>query len=376
MNGKMKESGSAGVTLRQVGVAYDHHTVVSDIDLEVLPGEFFTFLGPSGSGKSTLLRAIAGFGPPPRGRIRIGNRDITNLHPWRRDVGMVFQNYALWPHMTVRKNVAFGLQERRRPAAEIRSRVDAALDLVGLSEFAQRRPGQLSGGQQQRVALARTVVIEPRVLLLDEPLSNLDANLRIRMRQEIRGLQQRLGITTIYVTHDQEEANTVSDRIAVLRDGKLQQVGSPMSLYDHPENSFVAQFLGAANLLAGEIRHSGVRGVFRSESGLNIPLQEAAPRGGAVVLLRPHNLRIAARDTTLADHEIEWNGAIRNREFLGHLVRYQIDTGGQDLLVDEEHAVDEPMYALGTRVRLAVDGTQIRLLGRGPGNEPPRTAIS
>jgi iron(III) transport system ATP-binding protein len=229
-----------GVSIEDLSVSFGNTHVLKGTNLSIEPGEFFAFLGPSGSGKSTLLRAIAGFGPPPTGRILIGDEDVAMLPPWSRNVGMVFQSYALWPHMTVRKNVAFGLEERRLPASEIGPRVDAALDMVGLRDLADRRPSQLSGGQQQRIALARTIVVEPRVLLLDEPLSNLDANLRIQMRQELRELQRKLELTTIFVTHDQEEANTTSDRMAVLNDGVIQQIGAPMELYDHPANRFVA----------------------------------------------------------------------------------------------------------------------------------------
>jgi ABC-type nitrate/sulfonate/bicarbonate transport system ATPase subunit len=202
---------AVGVSIENISLSFGATRVLEGVDLVIEPSEFFTFLGPSGSGKSTLLRLIAGFGPTPSGgRVLIGGQDVTRLPPWRRNVGLVFQNYALWPHMTVRKNVAFGLEERKIPAREIRERVDSALELVELLHLAERRPSQLSGGQQQRVALARTVVVEPQVLLLDEPLSNLDANLRIQMRREIHDLQRKLELTTIFVTHDQEEANTIS----------------------------------------------------------------------------------------------------------------------------------------------------------------------
>ncbi|MFD2441834.1 ABC transporter ATP-binding protein [Paracoccus kondratievae] len=209
----------AGIRIEDLHLSFGDTKVLEGIDMVIEPGEFFAFLGPSGSGKSTLLRAIAGFGPTPRGRILIGDRDIANLPPWRRNVGMVFQSYALWPHMSVRRNVAFGLEERRLPAREIGPKVERALEIVGLLHLADRMPAQLSGGQQQRVALARTIAIEPQVLLLDEPLSNLDAALRVQMRRELLALQRKLGLTTIFVTHDQEEANTTSDRMAVLDKG-------------------------------------------------------------------------------------------------------------------------------------------------------------
>jgi iron(III) transport system ATP-binding protein len=264
---------TAGIRIENLHVSFGPTKVLEGIDMEILPGEFFAFLGPSGSGKSTLLRAIAGFGPRPKGRILIGERDIADLPPWKRDVGMVFQSYALWPHMTVRANVAFGLQERRIPRREIGSKVRAALDLVGLADMADRMPSQLSGGQQQRVALARTVAIEPQVLLLDEPLSNLDASLRVQMRRELLALQRQLKLTTVFVTHDQEEANTTSDRMAVLDGGVIQQIGTPQDLYDHPANVFVAGFLGTANILKGRLAD----GNFLTASGHLLPISKPVP---------------------------------------------------------------------------------------------------
>lgn len=222
------------IDIENLSLSFGKTEVLKGVNLAIRPGEFFAFLGPSGSGKSTLLRAIAGFGPNPKGQIKLDGQDIVGSVPWQRNVGMVFQSYALWPHMTVAKNVAFGLEERKVPSSEIGPKVRAALELVGMADYAERFPSQLSGGQQQRVALARTIVVEPRVLLLDEPLSNLDANLRVQMRQDLLKLQRRLGITTIFVTHDQEEANTICDRIAVMADGVVQQIGRPDEVYDNP----------------------------------------------------------------------------------------------------------------------------------------------
>ena len=247
MNSSLREATDAsavGVKLEGINLSFGKTHVLKGIDLQIEPGEFFAFLGPSGCGKTTLLRLIAGFESAQEGRVIIGDQEVSHLPPWRRNLGMVFQSYALWPHMTVRKNVAFGLEERHVPRNEIKERVDMALDLVGLLDLAKRRPSQLSGGQQQRVALARTIVIEPQVLLLDEPLSNLDAKLRVQMRRELRQLQRKLSLTTIFVTHDQEEANTTADRIAVINDGIVQQIGTPMELYDRPANLFVANFFG------------------------------------------------------------------------------------------------------------------------------------
>ncbi len=357
----MSDNQPVNVRLRNLGLAFGEHQVLRDISLDIEPGEFFAFLGPSGSGKSTLLRLIAGFGPTPSGQVLIGEEDVAQLPPWKRNVGMVFQNYALWPHLTVRRNVAFGLEERRLPTSEIAERVEAALELVGLRDYAERRPSQLSGGQQQRVALARTIVIEPRVLLLDEPLSNLDANLRVHMRREIRELQRRLGITTIFVTHDQEEANTIADRMAVLNDGILQQVGTPMSLYDTPSNSFVASFLGTANLLDGHCEQQAETSLFRADCGLCIPLpSDREPGQAARALFRPHHLAIT--DGGLPDGAVGFEGRVRHHEFLGNLIRYTVDCGGQDILVDEGHQAGRGLYDLGEKVTLVLDQRQVRLL--------------
>ncbi len=242
------------VELQQVVKRFKDVVAVERLNLTVREGEFFTLLGPSGCGKTTILRMIAGFYHPSEGRILFDGNDVTDLPPHRRDTGMVFQNYALFPHMTVMENVAFGLQVRKRPKDEIKRRVEEALAQVRLAGYGERRISQLSGGQQQRVALARALVIRPRILLLDEPLSNLDARLRDEMRAEIIRLQHSLGITTVYVTHDQTEALSMSDRIAVFNQGVCQQVGTPMEVYNTPNNSFVASFVGETNLLPCTIR--------------------------------------------------------------------------------------------------------------------------
>ena len=360
----MTSENAAGVVIEQLSLAYDTTDVLKDIDLRIEPGELFTFLGPSGSGKSTLLRAVAGFGPTPRGRILIGEDDVTRLPPWRRNVGMVFQSYALWPHMTVRKNVAFGLEESKTPAAEIPKRVDAALDMVGLLELGERRPSQLSGGQQQRVALARTIVVEPRVLLLDEPLSNLDANLRIQMRREILDLQRALKLTTIFVTHDQEEANTISDRIAVLDDGILQQVGLPIELYDEPVNRFVADFLGTANLIDGQVETTAEGARFVSASGITLPLpgEAHAPGEYRTAMFRPQDMSIAAPEEAVAG--LAFTGRVGHREFLGNLLRYSVAVGDDTLLVDETHHADGRAFAVGDDVLVGLGVEQVRILKR------------
>ena len=338
-----------GIEIEDLYLSFGNTEVLSGVNLSIEPGEFFAFLGPSGSGKSTLLRAIAGFGPQPKGRIRIGGKDILDQPPWKRNVGMVFQSYALWPHMSVRENVAFGLRERRMRAAEITPKVDAALDLVGLRDLAGRMPNQLSGGQQQRIALARTIVVEPQVLLLDEPLSNLDAGLRVQMRRELLGLQRKLGLTTVFVTHDQEEANTTSDRMAVLDGGVIQQIGTPQVLYDRPVNLFVANFLGTANILEGTVEKDGQAARFVTRTGEVLALEQGEATSGSIVL-RPQNITIVAQPG-----EDTIPGTIQHREFLGSQVRYFIGAMGTELVVDQSHRVGETLHEVGDGIALKVN---------------------
>lgn len=339
-----------GIRIEDLHLSFGETKVLEGIDMVIEPGEFFAFLGPSGSGKSTLLRAIAGFGPIPRGRILIGDQDVANLPPWKRNVGMVFQSYALWPHMSVRKNVAFGLEERRVPKKEIGPKVDAALEIVGLLHLAERMPAQLSGGQQQRVALARTIAIEPQVLLLDEPLSNLDAALRVQMRRELLALQRKLGLTTIFVTHDQEEANTTSDRMAVLDKGIIQQIGTPQELYDRPVNAFVAGFLGTANILTGSVKN----GRFSTAGGQQLPVSELVVNASRIVL-RPQNISL-----TIADGDIP--GKVAHREFLGSQIRYLVETPDGQIIVDTLHSTGAPPHDIGAPVFLTIDSHSAPLL--------------
>ena len=340
---------TSGVAIEHVSFGYGATAVLDDVSLDVAKGEFFAFLGPSGSGKTTLLRLVAGFGAPAQGRILIGERDVTGLPPWSRNVGMVFQSYALWPHMTVARNVAFGLERRKLSRAEVNRKLDAALDLVGLTAFADRRPSQLSGGQQQRVALARTIVIEPEVLLLDEPLSNLDAKLRVEMRSELKALQRKLGLTAIYVTHDQEEANAIADRIAVLDSGRIQQIGAPTALYDHPANRFVATFLGTANLIEGRIDGGNFSGGGLVLGGVG------GPDGPACISIRPQDIALAAPGLGAA-------AIVEDFEFLGGVVRYRLRMGDRRIVVDTPHRRDAATHAVGSAVGLVVDPRQIAVL--------------
>jgi iron(III) transport system ATP-binding protein len=340
-----------GVTIEGVSFGYGATPVLADISLAVARGELFAFLGPSGSGKTTLLRLIAGFGTPSSGRVLIGERDVTSLPPWSRNVGMVFQSYALWPHMTVAKNVAFGLERRRLARAEIDRKVAEALALVGLTAFADRRPAQLSGGQQQRVALARTLVIEPEVLLLDEPLSNLDAKLRVEMRAELRRLQRKLGITAIYVTHDQEEANAIADRIAVLNEGRIQQIGTPVELYDCPANRFVATFLGTVNLIDGQLETGGR---FVTADGFSLAGIDG-PAGAAQVSIRPQAIAIGPADGGIP-------ATITEHEFLGAVSRYRMRMGRHEIVADVSHQRGVQAHAPGATVGLTIDPRQVAVL--------------
>ncbi|WP_353234352.1 ABC transporter ATP-binding protein [Diaphorobacter ruginosibacter] len=351
---------------RHVSLSYGNNEVLRDVNLKIEPGEFFALLGPSGSGKSTLLRLIAGFNRHQRGELLVDGQDITNVPPHARNIGMVFQNYALWPHMTVFDNVAFGLVERRETRDAIRRKVGEVLELVGLSQFAQRRPGQLSGGQQQRVALARTVVIEPKLLLLDEPLSNLDKNLRVQMREELKNLQHKLGLTTVFVTHDQEEAMTTADRMAVLDKGVLQQVGSAAGLYDYPLNRFVASFVGTANVLEGEVMRVTGESLSFHVPGIGdllLPTPSEVPAiGRAAVSFRPHQVQITVRDEMGDASRVWMDGRVESAEFLGEFSRYRVRVGDVAVVADQAHYAGIDLLPTGTVVRLGIEPTQLRYL--------------
>ena len=291
--------------------------VVAGIDLEIAAGEFYSLLGPSGCGKTTTLRMVAGFEQPDAGAIRLGGADITRLPPERRDMGMVFQSYALFPHRTVAENVAFGLRMRGVAKAEITARVRAALDMVRLTAMEDRRPAQLSGGQQQRVALARAIVINPAVLLCDEPLGALDKKLRKQMQFELKSLHRRLGLSLIYVTHDQEEALTMSDRIGVMRAGQIVQSGSPGDIYDRPADRFVADFIGDTNILDGTAAGT----VLTLHGGWRAPLPVAA-EGPASIALRPERVRLVPAGAGLVD------AAVDEANFLGDAVLLKLALPG------------------------------------------------
>ncbi|SDJ31659.1 ABC transporter ATP-binding protein [Aliiruegeria lutimaris] len=300
---------------------FDDVVALKPLDLDIAPGTLVTLLGPSGCGKTTTLRLVAGLESPTSGRIFIGDEDVTHLSATYRKVSMVFQSYALFPHMTVAENVGYGLTVKRVSKSELRPRVEEGLAMVGLEGFGDRLPSELSGGQQQRVAVARAIVLEPEVLLLDEPLSNLDAKLRRHVREEIREIQQRLNLTAIYVTHDQEEAMAVSDRIIVMKNAEIAQEGAPADLYERPNSAFIADFIGDANLLPVEVARSGetVDIVF---DGRRLTLPTAfSTTGQANLVLRPHQLRLsheASADSLPAE--------VSYAAYLGNQVQYTLDT--------------------------------------------------
>ena len=303
---------------------------VSRVSLSIREGEMFTLLGPSGCGKTTLLRLLAGFYTADEGEIRFGDRVVNDVPPHERGIGMVFQNYALWPHMTVSENVSYGLKLRKVSSSDMAARVQGVLAKVGLTGLGDRYPGQLSGGQQQRVALARALVLNPQMLLLDEPLSNLDAKIRVQVRAEIRKLQKELGITAVYVTHDQEEALAMSDRIAVFNLGRVCQVGPPKALYERPANRFVADFIGINNLVEGTVRSvEGADRTLQAETAFGVlsAIHDATLRVGdrCVICMRPENLLL---DGLPGGERNRFEGRIAFSAYLGNTLRYDVDLGG------------------------------------------------
>ncbi len=339
---------SNAVIIKEAVKKYGDFVALKGVSLDIKEGEFFTLLGPSGCGKTTLLRMIAGFNSIEGGEFYFGDKLINAVPAHKRDIGMVFQNYAIFPHLTVEENVAYGLKARKVPSAEIAPRVKEALELVQIAHLAKRKPSELSGGQQQRVALARAFVIEPSVLLMDEPLSNLDAKLRVQMRTVIKKLQRKLGITTIYVTHDQEEALAISDRIAVMKDGVIMQCGTPQDIYAKPQNPFVAGFIGTSNFLdctvsaGGEVTVEGLQ--------IKVPVQKDYT-GAAKLSARPEQLFFA--DSGLP-------GEVLFSTFLGDFVEYEVRLAdGQDLIVNEYTKDTNAVHEAGEKVFLNFDPTRI-----------------
>jgi putative spermidine/putrescine transport system ATP-binding protein len=348
----------SAVSLQSISKSYGGHRAVSDFTLEIAQGEFLVLLGPSGCGKTTTLRMIAGFVEPTAGRILFGNRDVTELPAYKRNTGLVFQGYALFPHLTVFENVAFGLRMRKLDGSMVERRTRDALRLVRLEDLAERMPRQLSGGQQQRVALARALVIEPEILLLDEPLSNLDAKLREEVRVEIRQLQRRLGLTTVMVTHDQEEALSVADRLVVMSDGEIQQIGTQRELYNAPANRFVASFIGRTNFFAGAM--AGPQR-FRTESGLEISVTtSAAPE--RLLAIRPERVRLGKFNGSAAN---SFAGTIEFVSYLGANTEYVVRLASGDAVMVEVHndrAGSAEPFTVGSQTTVAWEPDACQLI--------------
>jgi putative spermidine/putrescine transport system ATP-binding protein len=327
---------------------------VAGVDLDIAEGEFFSMLGPSGSGKTTCLRMIAGFEAPSAGRIFLSGRDVTDVPPFDRDVNTVFQDYALFPHMSVEENVGYGLMVRKVTKEERAARVREALDMVRLSGYGERRPAQLSGGQRQRVALARALVMHPRVLLLDEPLGALDLKLRQAMQVELKDIQQRVGITFLYVTHDQEEALTMSDRLAVFNHGRIEQIGAPAAVYESPRTAFVAGFVGVSNVLSGEAARAFV--------GTPDP-----------VMIRPEKIRLAADPFPASAERWTASGTVTKAVYLGAATRFVValDAGGEIAVVQQNLEASAGMSETpGGRVHLAVEREAVHPVGQEGSSDP------
>jgi len=364
-------SNDSYLRIRRLTKKFGEFTALADISLDVLEGEFVCFLGPSGCGKTTLLRAIAGLDIQTAGTVEQGGADISALPPSERDFGIVFQSYALFPNMTVARNVAYGLESQRRSRADVRERVRELLDLVGLPDQGDKYPAQLSGGQQQRIALARAIAMSPGLLLLDEPLSALDAKVRARLRYEVKSLQRRLGITTIMVTHDQEEALTMADRIVVMNHGVIEQVGAPTEIYREPASVFVADFIGTMNFLPAEITgDAGTGGGGIRAGGLALACDTSGhPEGERVTAaIRPED--IVLLDSGSAGHASRDGGfdaTVEYVEFLGSFARVELDCAGERLLMDLSIARAQQFGVTeGSTVRAAVPREAVRIYAGAP----------
>ena len=342
------------IHLKKLTKAYGSHTAVAGIDLKIAEGEFFSLLGPSGCGKSTTLRMIAGFVAPTSGDILIGSDNITPLPPEKRDIGIVFQNYAIFPHMSVADNIAFGLKLRKRPRDEIRTRVTDALRQVGLAGYEERYQRQLSGGEQQRVALARVLVTEPRILLLDEPLSALDKSLREEMKYWIKDLQKRLGITTVYVTHDQDEALTMSDRIGVMQKARIEQVGTPEEIYERPRTLFVTTFIGHSNVIDVTVDDGKGEGMTVLLEGQPVPTrgpENLSSGQAAKLVIRPENIVINP-DASVA---VRFPATVLGESYQGALVRYRLSVGGQEIIAERQNRAGNERFPPGASVTVGWD---------------------
>jgi len=347
----------SGISIRNVTKRFGDLVAANDIKLEIEKGEFFTLLGPSGCGKTTLLRCIAGFLDPEQGQIYFGDRRVDGIPTHKRGVGMVFQNYAVFPHLSVQDNVKYGLKARNVAAKQQEERARQALALVQLEGLEDRLPNQLSGGQLQRVAIARALVIEPEVFLMDEPLSNLDAKLRVEMRGEIRILQQKMGITTIYVTHDQEEALSISDRIAVMENGVVRQVGKPWEIYVRPEDTFVAGFIGTTNMLDSQVMASEGEVIIAKcgEVSFGLSQSDGLAQGSQIqIVIRPEAITILELDDAVPDGHWSLEGEIIRFEYLGSMIKYEVGFSEDvTLLIISYDAEPEKIKNVGQRVKMS-----------------------
>jgi len=351
----------SSLSLHSVSKRFKDISAVQDTTLEIASGEFFSILGPSGCGKTTLLRMIAGFESPTEGSIFLDGQDITRIPPQQRGIGMVFQNYALFPHMTVFQNIAFGLETKKVPKEEIRTRVEKILDAVHLRNKIDTPVPQLSGGEQQRVAVARALVVEPAVLLFDEPLSNLDVALRLSTREEIRILQRNTGITSVYVTHDQSEAMSLSDRIAVMRAGRVVQIGTPSQIYEHPNSAFVAEFVGGANIVRGSYNASSC--LFSSAFfRIPIPTGRCGQSGNVVLAIKPEAVILSAVSESLQG---TLNARIVEKEYLGFTTRFIVDVSGLLLRITTLSTEFVRLLAPGTTLPIQFDWSRIVVLPDG-----------
>jgi putative spermidine/putrescine transport system ATP-binding protein len=363
--------GKGAIELRQVTKQFGKERVVDAISTSIAPGEFFSLLGPSGSGKTTTLMMIAGFNDVDEGEIIVDGVNVAQVPPQRRGFGMVFQNYAIFPHLNVFDNVAFPLRARKLPAEQIKTRVQQALELVRLERFADRFSRQLSGGQQQRVAIARAIVFQPSVVLMDEPLGALDKNLRYQMQVELKEIQQRLGMTVVYVTHDQEEAMNMSDRIAIMNSGRIEQVGKPAEIYDQPNSNFIARFLGEANLVPGTIESvNGGIATLRTAAGHRLSARvrgQATPGAAAHVFVRPERVALGAAGAARPAEGVinTITGKIAQSSFLGHIFRHAVEIEpGVRMTVDVHNAAAGLSRAPGEQVTLSWQVTDSVVLER------------
>jgi iron(III) transport system ATP-binding protein len=357
------------VSVKNLWMSFGKVVALKGISLHIKEGEIVTLLGPSGCGKTTLLRIIAGLYKPNQGQVFFNNKDVTNVPPWERNVGLVFQDYALWPHMTVYENIAYGLKLRKVQKEDIYNKIKYIASLLRIEDLLERYPHQLSGGQQQRVALARAIVVNPNVLLLDEPLSNLDAKVRVNVRTEIRKLQKKLKTTTVYVTHDQEEALVISDRIAVMNIGTVEQIGTPAEIYYNPRTPFVADFVGQVNMIFGKLSLlSSEKNTFYVDTEIGkflLSLSSSFKDGDSVYLVfRPEDIQISKNNIQAENGSVTFKGQVSSIHFLGNLLRAEVNVNNSIIKVEVHNPIHSGMLSEGDTVYLKLRTDNIRVLSQ------------